>query len=94
MNNDIRPPMTIAMINNGFHISITTTTMMYRTVRTAAVTPNNIRPEAKSTILTCSKRAAKVPLERAYSRTPKITIPIRINAIQMPASPNASFARP
>jgi hypothetical protein len=31
---------------------------------------------------------------RAYSRTPRATNPIRMTAIQMPTSPNASFARP
>jgi hypothetical protein len=31
---------------------------------------------------------------RAYSRTPRAANPIRMTAIQMPTSPNASFARP
>jgi hypothetical protein len=31
---------------------------------------------------------------RAYSRSPRVTNPIRMTAIQMPTSPNASFARP
>ena len=58
----------------------------------AEVTPNSIRLAAKSAILTCSKRADAVPLERAYSRNPRTTIPMKITAIQIPASPNVSFA--
>ena len=58
----------------------------------AEVTPNSIRLAAKSAILTCSKRAEAVPLERAYSRNPRTTTPIKITAVQIPASPNVSFA--
>ena len=58
----------------------------------AEVTPNSIRLAAKSAILTCSKRAAAVPLERAYSRNPRTKIPMKITAVQIPTSPNVSFA--
>ena len=78
--------------NNGRQISGSIMTMMNNTANTAAVTPNTMRVPARNMILTCSHRAAKVPLARANYRTPRASTPSTITAIQMPASPNASFA--
>ena len=88
------PAITAAITNKGFQISTTTIAMMKPIDNTAALLPHTIRVAAKIVSLICSQRAAKVPLVRTYSRTPKATSPIRTTTIQIPASPNASFACP
>ena len=88
------PPTTAIATNDGRQISTSTTATMNPMANTVAVMPNRIRVVANNVILIFSRRAAKVPLVRAYSRSPRVTNPIRMTAIQMPTSPNASFVRP
>ena len=88
------PPTTAIASNNGCQISTSTMATMNPMANTVAVMPNRIRVVANNVILIFSRRAAKVPLVRAYSRTPRAANPIRMTAIQMPTSPNASFACP
>ena len=89
-----KPAITAKITNNGFQISTSTMTIMNNTAKMAAVTPNRMRAPARNVILTCSQRAAKFPLARAYSRTPRASTPTKITAIQMAASFNKSFACP
>ena len=88
------PPTTAIATNDGCQISTSTTATMNPMANTVAVMPNRIRVVANNVILIFSRWAAKVPLVRAYSRSPRTTNPIRMTAIQMPTSPNASFVRP
>ena len=88
------PPTTASATNNGRQISTNTTATMNPMDNTVAVIPRRIIVAANKLILICSSRAAKDPLVRAYSRTPRATNPIRITTIQMLASPKAFFARP
>ena len=88
------PPATAIATNNGCQISTSTMATMNPVANTVAMMSNRIRVVANNVILIFSRRAAKALLVRAYSRTPRATNPIRMTAIQMPTSPNASFARP